>query len=163
MLAVSLYSLSTRTLGGAPFSLSAFAGKVTLAVNVASACGYTPQYAGLQALHDELKGRGFSVLGFPCNDFGAQESGSAEQIATFCERNYGVTFPMFEKLNVKAGPGQSPIYAELSRTTKKLPSWNFGKYLVGADGEVVGFFESKVAPDAAELRGAIETALSRTG
>ena len=161
--AVSLYSLSTRTLSGAPYALSALAGKVTLAVNVASECGYTPQYAGLQALHDELKGRGFSVLGFPCNDFGRQEPGAAEQIATFCERNYGVTFPMFEKLVVKAGPDQSPIYAELSRTTGKLPAWNFGKYVVGRDGEVVGYFEPKVAPNAPELRAAIETALSRTG
>jgi len=160
---VSLYTLSTRTLGGAPVSLSSFAGKVTLVVNVASECGYTPQYAGLQALHDELKGRGFSVLGFPSNDFGRQEPGSAEQIATFCERNYGVTFPMFEKLVVKAGPDQSPIYAELSRASGKLPAWNFAKYVVGGDGEVVAFFESKVAPSAPELRAAIETALSRTG
>ncbi len=160
---MSLYSLSTRTLSGAPFSLSAFAGKVTLAVNVASECGYTPQYAGLQALHDELKSRGFSVLGFPCNDFGKQEPGSGEQIAAFCERNYGVTFPMFEKLVVKAGADQSPIYAELSRASGKLPAWNFGKYVVGRDGEVVSFFDSKVAPQAPELRAAIETALSRTG
>jgi len=160
---VSLYSLSTRALNGAPYSLSELAGKVTLAVNVASACGHTPQYAGLQALHDELKARGFSVLGFPCNDFGRQEAGSAEEIATFCERNYGVTFPMFEKLVVKAGPEQSAIYAELSRTSGKLPNWNFGKYLVGRDGEVLEYFEPKVAPSSPALRAAIETALSRTG
>ena len=163
MLRVSLYSLSTRTLRGAPFSLSALSGKVTLAVNVASACGYTPQYAGLQALHDELKPRGFSVLGFPCNDFGQQESGSADEIASFCERNYGVTFPIFEKLNVKAGSGQSPIYAELSRQTGKLPEWNFGKYLVGRDGEALAYFEPKVPPDSPVLRAAIETALAKTG
>jgi glutathione peroxidase len=160
-LAVSIYSLSTRALNGAPFALSSLSGKVTLAVNVASECGYTPQYAGLQALHDELKGRGFSVLGFPCNDFGRQEPGGPEQIASFCERNYGVTFPLFEKVVVKAGPDQSPIYAELSRATGKLPAWNFGKYVIGRDGEVTAYFEPKVAPNAAELRGAIEAALAR--
>jgi len=160
---VSLYSLSTRTLAGKPYPLSELAGKVTLAVNVASACGNTPQYAGLQALHDELKDRGFAVLGFPCNDFGRQESGSAEQIASFCERNYGVAFPMFEKLVVKAGPEQSPIYAELSRASGKLPTWNFAKYLIGRDGEVVAYFDAKVQPDDAKLRSAIETALSVTG
>lgn len=160
---VSLYSLSTRTLAGAPYSLSELAGKVTLVVNVASACGYTPQYAGLQALHDELKGRGFSVLGFPCNDFGGQEPGSAEEISSFCERQYGVGFPLFEKLVVKAGPTQSPIYAELSRQSGKLPNWNFCKYLIGRHGEVLAYFEPKVAPNDPQLRRAIETALSPTG
>jgi glutathione peroxidase len=143
--------------------LSQLRGKVTLAVNVASACGNTPQYAGLQALYDELKDRGFAVLGFPCNDFGRQESGSAEAIATFCERNYGVGFPMFEKLVVKAGPEQSPIYAELSRASGKLPNWNFGKYVIGRDGEVIAYFEPKVAPTDPKLRSVIETALSATG
>ncbi|HYP86598.1 MAG TPA: glutathione peroxidase [Polyangiaceae bacterium] len=160
---MSLYSLSSRALRGAPFSLSELAGKVTLVVNVASACGYTPQYAALQALHDELKGQGFSVLGFPSNDFGGQEPGSAEEIATFCERNYGVSFPLFEKVGVKPGAQQSPIYAELSRQSGKLPNWNFGKYLVGRDGQVIEYFEPKVSPSSPVLRAAIETALSRTG
>jgi glutathione peroxidase len=160
---VSLYSLSTRTLAGKPFPLSELAGKVTLVVNVASACGNTPQYAGLQALHEELKSQGFAVLGFPCNDFGRQESGSPEEIASFCERNYGVSFPMFEKLVVKAGPEQSPIYAELARASGKLPNWNFGKYLIGRKGEVLGYFEPKTAPNDPALRRAIETALSPTG
>jgi glutathione peroxidase len=130
---------------------------------VASECGYTPQYAGLQALHQELQTRGFSVLGVPCNDFGGQEPGSAAEIQTFCDRNYHVTFPLLEKAVVKAGPAQSALYAELSRAAGKLPTWNFGKYLIGRDGEVIGFFEHKVAPSDSGLRGAIETALKRTG
>jgi glutathione peroxidase len=160
---VSFYSLSTRTLDGQPISLADLAGKVSLVVNVASACGKTPQYTGLQALHTELGPRGFSVLGFPCNDFGRQEPGDAEQIATFCETKYRVTFPLFEKVVVKAGGNQSPIYAELSRTLGKLPGWNFGKYLVGRDGSVLAFFDSNVEPSDPALRDAIETALSQTG
>lgn len=160
---MSLYTLSSRTLAGKPVSLADYAGKVTLVVNVASACGFTPQYAGLEQLQRTFGPRGFTVLGFPCNDFGKQESGSAEEIQTFCDRNYGVTFPLFEKVTVKAGSEQSPIYAELSAQAGKLPAWNFAKYLVGRDGKVIAFFESKVGPDDATLRGAIETALSRTG
>lgn len=160
---MSLYSLSTRTLSGKPVSLADYAGKVTLVVNVASACGFTPQYAGLEQLQQAFRARGFAVLGFPCNDFGKQEPGSAEEIQTFCERNYGVTFPLFEKVTVKAGGEQSPIYAELSAQARKLPSWNFGKYLVGRDGKVIAFFESKVSPEDAALKAAIETALAGTG
>ncbi len=160
---MSLYSLAARSLDGSPVSLAEYAGKVTLVVNVASACGYTPQYAGLQALHDKLKDRGFTVLGFPCNDFGRQEPGGPEEIRSFCEHKYGVTFPLFEKVVTRAGPAQSPIYAELSREIGRLPTWNFGKYLVGHDGKVLGFFEPRVAPDDSALRGAIETALKRAG
>jgi glutathione peroxidase len=156
----SFYSLQTTTLQGQPARLADYAGKVTLVVNVASQCGFTPQYAGLQKLHDELKDRGFSVLGFPSNDFGAQEPGTAEEIATFCKKNYGVTFPMFAKVVTKKGEGQSPIYAFLG-ASGELPSWNFGKYLVARDGKVVAFFPSKVAPDSKELRDAIEKALTR--
>jgi glutathione peroxidase len=159
---VSLYSLSTHTLDGKPISLSELSGKVSLVVNVASACGKTPQYAGLQALHTELGPRGFSVLGFPCNDFGRQEPGSAEEIAAFCDRKYSVTFPLFEKVVVKAGAAQSPIYAELARATGKLPAWNFGKYLVGRDGAVLAFFDPNVEPADPTLRSAIETALSQS-
>lgn len=157
---MSLYSFSTHSLDGRPTALAEFSGKVTLLVNVASACGKTPQYAGLQALHSELGARGFSVLGFPCNDFGGQEPGSPEQIATFCETRYGVTFPIFEKIVVKAGATQSPIYAELSRALGKLPGWNFGKYLIGRDGEPIAFFDPNVTPADPALRQAIETALS---
>lgn len=155
----SLYDLQTTSLDGKPAPLAAYKGKVTLVVNTASQCGYTPQYAGLQKLHDEMKGKGFSVLGFPSNDFGGQEPGAAEEIATFCQRNYGVTFPMFSKLVTKAGPGQSPIYAYLG-ATGDLPGWNFSKYLIGKDGKVKAFFPSKVTPEDPALRKAIEEALA---
>ena len=156
----SLYSLETTTLQGQPAPLSLYTGKVALVVNVASQCGFTPQYAGLQKLYDELQGRGFVVLGFPSNDFGGQEPGSPDEIAGFCKKNYGVTFPMFSKLVTKAGPEQSPIYALLGRSGA-LPSWNFGKYLVGKDGRVLQYFASKVTPESPELREAIEKALTR--
>jgi glutathione peroxidase len=155
----SLYDLTTTTLQGQPAELARYAGQVTLVVNVASECGFTPQYAGLQKLHDELKGRGFAVLGFPSNEFGKQEPGSPEQIQAFCERNYGVTFPLFAKLATQDGPEQSPIYRFLGRSGH-LPNWNFGKYVVGRDGGVRAYFPSKVAPDARELRAAIEAALA---
>jgi glutathione peroxidase len=154
----SFYALKTTTLQGQPADLSQYAGKVALVVNVASQCGFTPQYAGLQKLYDELKGRGFVVLGFPSNDFGGQEPGSPDEIAGFCKKNYGVSFPLFSKLVTKAGPEQSPIYSYLGQSGS-LPSWNFGKYLVGKDGRVVAYFPSKVAPEAPELREAIEKAL----
>jgi glutathione peroxidase len=156
----SLYTLQTTTLQGQPANLADYAGKVTLVVNVASKCGFTPQYAGLQKLHDELKDRGFSVLGFPSNDFANQEPGTAEEIAEFCKKNYGVTFPMFAKVVTKAGEGQSPIYAFLGKGGD-LPAWNFGKYLVGRDGKVIAYFPSKVTPESKELRDAIEKALAR--
>ncbi len=132
---------------------------MTLVVNVASKCGYTPQYEGLEALHKELAPKGFAVLGFPSNDFGGQEPGSAEEIQQFCKLTYGVTFPMFEKTVTKAGPGQSPIYTYLGQTGN-LPAWNFSKYLVGKDGKVIAFYPSKVKPDAPELRDAIAKALA---
>ena len=156
----SFYALKTTTLQGQPADLSQYAGKVALVVNVASQCGFTPQYAGLQKLHDELAGRGFVVLGFPSNDFGGQEPGTPDEIAGFCKKNYGVTFPMFSKLVTKKGPDQSPLYAYLGQSGS-LPSWNFGKYLVGKDGRVLQYFPSKVAPEAPELREAIEKALAR--
>ena len=159
MPAESLHELKTTTLGGAPADLSDYRGKVVLAVNVASECGLTPQYAGLQALHDALAPRGFTVLGFPSNEFGGQEPGSPEQIQTFCSRNYGVTFPMFSKLETKPGPGQSPVYQFLT-SGRPAPAWNFAKYLVGKDGKTVQFFDSKVTPEDPGLRVAIEQALS---
>jgi glutathione peroxidase len=156
----SFYALKTTTLQGQPADLSQYAGKVALVVNVASQCGFTPQYAGLQKLFDELKDRGFVVLGFPSNDFGGQEPGSPEEIATFCKKNYGVTFPIFSKLVTKAGPEQSPIYGYLGQSGS-LPSWNFGKYLLGKEGKVVKYFPSKVTPESPELREAIEAALAK--
>jgi len=156
----SFYAIKTTTLSGQPADFSQYAGKVALVVNVASQCGLTPQYAGLQKLYDELKDKGFVILGFPSNDFGGQEPGSPDEIATFCQKNYGVSFPMFSKLVTKAGPDQSPIYAHLGKTGS-LPSWNFAKYLVAKDGTVLQFFNSKVTPDAPELRQAIDAALAR--
>jgi glutathione peroxidase len=156
----SLYDIPVKALDGTPGSLAQYKGTVTLVVNVASQCGYTPQYAGLQKLYDEMKGRGVEVLGFPSNDFGGQEPGSPDEIATFCKKNYGVTFPMFSKLVTKAGPEQSEVYGVLGKTGS-LPTWNFAKYLVAKDGTVVQFFASKVAPDAPELRQAIEAALAK--
>jgi glutathione peroxidase len=155
----SLYQLSTRTLEGQPADLKAYAGKVALVVNVASQCGYTPQYAGLEKLYGELKNRGFVVLGFPSNDFGGQEPGTATEIRQFCSLNYDVSFPLFEKVVTKAGPGQSPVYANLQKQSGELPSWNFAKYLVGKDGKVVKFYKSGVTPEDAGLRTDIEAAL----
>jgi glutathione peroxidase len=157
--ASSFYDLKTTSLDGKPADLGAYKGKVTLVVNVASKCGYTPQYDGLEKLHAELAPKGFAVLGFPSNDFGGQEPGTAEEIQQFCKLTYGVTFPMFEKSVTKAGPGQSPIYAYLGQTGN-LPAWNFSKYLVGKDGKVIAFYPSKVKPDAPELRDAIAKALA---
>jgi len=156
---MGLYDLKTQRLDGRPTDLSEFRGKVTLVVNVASECGFTPQYAGLQKLHDELAGDGFAVLGFPSNEFGGQEPGSAEQIQTFCQRNYGVSFPLFAKGETKPGAGQSPVYAFLTRSGD-VPNWNFCKYLVGKDGEVRSFFPSNVAPEDRKLRQAVNEALA---
>ena len=155
----SLYDFKTTSLDGKPADLAAYKGKVSLVVNVASKCGYTPQYDGLEKLHKELQPKGVNVLGFPSNDFGNQEPGTAEDIITFCKATYGVTFPMFEKVVTKAGASQSPIYAFLG-SSGSLPAWNFSKYVIGKDGKVVAFFPSKVTPDAPELRTAIEKALA---
>lgn len=153
----SFYDLRTTSLLGEPADLGSYRGKVTLVVNVASQCGYTPQYEGLEKLHRELSGKGFAVLGFPSNDFGGQEPGTAQEIATFCRLTYDVTFPMFAKVSTLAGPRQSPIYKFLG-ATGKLPAWNFSKYVVGKDGKVVAFFPSEVTPEAPALRNAIAKA-----
>jgi glutathione peroxidase len=155
----SFYDLQTKTLDGKPADLATYRGKVSLVVNVASKCGYTPQYDGLEHLQKEMTGKDFNVLGFPSNDFGGQEPGTAQEIATFCKLTYGVTFPMFEKVVTKAGADQSPIYSFLG-ASGNLPAWNFSKYVIGKDGKIVAFFPSKVKPDAPELRAAIDKALS---
>ena len=156
----SLYDLKVARLSGEPADLAAYKGKVALVVNVASQCGYTPQYAGLEKLYRELAPKGVVILGFPSNDFGGQEPGSAEEIGQFCQKNYGVTFPMFAKVVTKAGPDQSPVYAFLGESGE-LPKWNFSKYVVDKNGKVEAFFPSRVAPDAPELRAAIEKALAQ--
>jgi glutathione peroxidase len=155
----SFYDLKTTTLDGKPADLSQYRGTVSLVVNVASFCGYTPQYKGLEALHRELKGKGFNVLGFPSNDFGDQEPGTAAEIATFCRLTYDVTFPMFEKVVTRPGARQSPVYTFLGRSGN-LPAWNFGKYIVDTQGKVVAFFPSDVAPEDPQLRGAIQRSLA---
>ncbi len=157
--AMSFYELKTTTLDGKPADLGQYKGKVSLVVNVASKCGYTPQYEGLEKLQREMKGKGFNVLGFPSNDFGGQEPGTAQEIATFCRLTYDVTFPMFEKVVTRKGTAQSPIYTFLG-SSGKLPAWNFSKYLVDKQGKVVAFFESQVTPEDPALRAAIAKALA---
>ncbi len=157
--ATSFYDLKPLTLLGDTADLTAYRGKVTLVVNVASRCGYTPQYKGLERLHRELKDKGFAVLGFPSNDFGEQEPGTHHDIAEFCRLTYAVTFPMFSKVSTQPGPGQSPVYQYLG-ATGNLPEWNFSKYLVGKDGKVCAFFQGDVEPDAPALREAIADAVS---
>ena len=155
----SFYDLQTMTLDGRPGDLAQYRGQVALVVNVASYCGYTPQYAGLEKLHRDLKGRGFAVLGFPSNDFGEQEPGTAQEIAEFCRLTYDVTFPMFEKVVTRRGADQSPVYAFLGRSGN-LPAWNFSKYVVDKQGRVVAFFASDVTPEDPRLRAAIDRALA---
>lgn len=159
---VDLYTAEAKTLEGQPAPLAQYRGRVTLVVNVASECGFTPQYAGLQQLYERYEARGLTVLGFPSNDFGGQEPGSAEAIRAFCDSRYHVKFPMFEKVQTKAGAGQSPVYALLQQGAGALPKWNFGKYLIGRNGKVIKFFPSDTKPDSAELTTAIEAALAES-
>jgi glutathione peroxidase len=154
--------IALKDIDGKDTSLKDYAGKVLLVVNVASKCGYTKQYTGLEALHQKYKDKGFSVLGFPCNDFGGQEPGTAEEIKTFCSTKYSVTFPLFEKLHVK-GAEQHPLYAELTGKSSPAPGdvkWNFGKFLIGKDGKILKRWDSGVTPDAKELTDAIDAALA---
>ena len=153
---MSLYDFSLKSLDGQPMPLSSYRGKVVLAVNVASECGYTPQYAGLQRLQDAFGARGFAVIGFPCNQFGGQEPGGPETVQA-CAARFHAGFPLSEKLEVK-GPGQAPLFAFLADPAGE-PKWNFTKYLVGKDGQVVQAFPSAVEPESPELQGAIEAAL----
>ena len=158
-----IYDLELPRLNGKPESLSAYKGEVVLAVNVASKCGFTPQYAGLEAVYERYSDRGFTVLGFPCNQFGRQEPGSAEQIQQFCKVNYGVTFRLFAKLDVK-GPDQSPLYARLTQTPDDAGKagdvgWNFEKFLIDREGNVVRRFRSRMKPEDARVTDAIEALL----
>jgi glutathione peroxidase len=155
----SFYDLKTNTLEGKPADLATYRGKVSLVVNVASKCGFTPQYEGLEKLQKEMQGKNFNVLGFPSNDFGAQEPGSPAEIQEFCRLTYGVTFPMFEKVVTRSGPSQSPVYSFLGKSGN-LPAWNFAKYLVDKNGKVIAFFPSQVTPESPELRAAISKALA---
>ncbi len=160
----SLYDLDAETLGGEPAPLDRYRGQVTLVVNTASKCGFTPQYAGLQRLHERFAERGFAVLGFPSGDFMNQEFATAAEIQEFCSTNYQVSFPMFAKVRTKAGQGQSPVYEFLGTRTGDLPAWNFGKYLVDRDGQPIAYWGSRTTPESDEIVAAIETALaSETG
>jgi glutathione peroxidase len=163
-----LLELPVTTLLGASTTLGELtAGRAALVVNVASRCGQTPQYAKLEKLHEELADRGFTVVAFPCNQFGDQEPGTADDIASFCSATYGVTFPMSEKIDVN-GPHRDPIYGVLAATpyadgAAREPSdigWNFEKFVVSADGRVVGRFHSKTQPDNPEVLASIETVLA---
>ena len=158
-----LYDIPVHTLQGAPSSLAPYKGKALLVVNVASRCGLTPQYTGLQHLQDTYDDRGFTVLGFPCNQFLEQEPGSPEEIAEFCSVNYGVSFPLFEKIEVN-GPGRHPIYERLTAEADAEGAagdvqWNFEKFLVSPEGDVVGRFRPGVEPGDATLVAAIEATL----
>ena len=178
----SLYDIPLQTLDGRPASLRDYAGEVLLVVNVASRCGLTPQYEGLEKLHEALAPRGFQVLGFPCNDFAAQEPGSADEIREFCSATYGVSFPLFAKVQINSEP-RHPLYAALIAAIpnavypegsdfrdklagyKLLPArdtdvlWNFEKFLIDRQGKVIGRFSPDTAPDDASLRAVIEAAL----
>lgn len=160
--ASNLYDIPLKDIELKPASLKSYQGKVLLVVNVASKCGLTPQYKALEQIHQTFKARGFTVLGFPCNDFLSQEPGSNEEIKTFCSTKYQVSFPLFDKLHVK-GASQHPLYTALSGPASPFPGdvkWNFGKFLIGKDGNIVKRFEPPTAPDAPEVIKAIEEALA---
>ncbi|MBI1358224.1 MAG: redoxin domain-containing protein [Acidobacteria bacterium] len=155
--ASSIHDFTMKSIDGKETSLGSYDGKVVLVVNVASRCGYTPQYEGLEALYEKYKDKGVVVLGFPANNFGSQEPGSDAEIKTFCSRTYGVTFPMFSKISVK-GSDKHPLYQYLTGGGEEVP-WNFTKFLVGKDGKVIRRFEPGVEPMSAELTAAIDKAL----
>lgn len=159
--AEDLTAIPLKTIDGKDATLKDYSGKVLLVVNVASQCGYTRQYTGLEALYQKYKDRGLVVLGFPCNDFGSQEPGTEAEIKEFCTSRFSVTFPMFSKLHVK-GAEQHPLYAALTGSTSPAPGpvkWNFGKFLIGKDGKILQRWDSGTEPDDAKLTGAIEAAL----
>jgi glutathione peroxidase len=160
----SLHDFSHKTIDGAQQSLADYKGKVLLVVNVASRCGLTPHYAGMQSLYDDTKARGFAVLGFPCNQFAGQEPGSEADIKSFCSTKYGVTFPMFAKLDVN-GATRSPLYAWLTSQATKPDgpgdiAWNFAKFVIGKNGQVAARFNPRTEATAPEVRAAIDAALA---
>ena len=162
---MAIYDADVEALDGSPAELGDYQGKALLIVNVASQCGLTPQYSGLQALHEEYSDQGFAVLGFPCNQFGAQEPGSADEIASFCETNFGVTFPMFSKIEVN-GDGRHALYEQLTVYADDEGEagdiqWNFEKFLLAPGGAVVKRFRPRTEPDAPEVVEAIEAVLPR--
>ena len=164
-MAKTIYDFSAKTIDGKTRSLADYRGKVALIVNVASECGLTPQYTGLEQLHEAYASKGLAILGFPANEFGAQEPGTDEQIKTFCSTKYGVKFDMFSKVKVN-GAGIDPLFAFLTSAQDNPRfagdiKWNFNKFLVGKDGAVIARFEPPVEPTSADVKGAIEKALAQ--
>jgi glutathione peroxidase len=160
--AESIYNIPVKDIDGKDASLKPYQGKVLLIVNVASRCGFTPQYTALQAIYQKYKDQGLVVLGFPCNQFAHQEPGTDAEIKQFCTSKYNVTFPMFDKIEVN-GPNRHPLYAQLAGKESPFPGnigWNFTKFLVGRDGKILKRFNSPVKPDSAEVAQAIESALA---
>jgi glutathione peroxidase len=162
--ASGIYTFTLNSIDGKPAPLADYKGKVVLVVNVASQCGYTPQYSALEATYEKYKDQGFVILGFPANNFGAQEPGTNEEIKTFCTRKYSVTFPMYAKISVK-GSDQAPLYAYLTKDTPAGINgeikWNFTKFLVDRNGNVIQRFEPAVTPDSKEVIAAIEKQLKQ--
>jgi glutathione peroxidase len=160
--AASIYDIPVKDIDGTATNLSAYKGKVLLIVNVASKCGFTPQYKSLEATYKKYSGQGFVILGFPCNQFGGQEPGSDEEIKQFCTSKYFITFPLFDKIEVN-GANRHPLYVMLAGESSPFPGdikWNFTKFLIGKDGKILNRFESKVTPDSPEVTAAIEAALA---
>ena len=158
----SLYDIPLKDIDGKDTSLKPYQGKVILVVNVASKCGFTPQYTALESTYQKYAGQGLVICGFPCNQFGSQEPGTDAEIKEFCTSKYSVTFPMFDKLEVN-GDNRHPLYVALAGKDSPFPGnihWNFTKFLVGRDGKIVARFDSKVKPDSEEMTKAIETALA---
>jgi glutathione peroxidase len=158
----SIYDIPLKDIDGKDTSLKPYQGKVLLVVNVASKCGFTPQYENLEAVYKKYKDQGLEILGFPCNQFGSQEPGTDAEIKEFCTSKYSVTFPMFDKLEVN-GPGRHPLYVMLAGPTSPAPGdikWNFTKFLISRDGKIIKRFESRVKPDAPEVTAAIDAALA---
>ncbi len=157
-----IYTVPLKDIDGKDTTLKTYAGKPLLIVNVASKCGFTKQYTGLEATWRKYREQGLMVLGFPCNDFGSQEPGTTAEIKEFCSSKFDVTFPLFDKLHVK-GDEQHPLYSALTGAESPVPGpvkWNFGKFLIGRDGKILARFDSKVTPDSPELTKAIEDALA---
>jgi glutathione peroxidase len=162
-LAQSIDKIAVKNIDHKEISLGVYKGKVLLVVNVASKCGFTPQYTALEAVYKKYADKGLVVLGFPCNQFGAQEPGTNEEIKKFCSTKYNVTFPLFDKIEVN-GPNRAPLYVALAGKDSPFPGdikWNFTKFLVGRDGKILKRFDSKTTPDSPEMIAAIEAALAR--